>query len=785
MTAELQDFKPILEAEKAIEQDYFDQAKEALDLSIVSSKAPSSGSTAFERRALEAAAQRRQRLGADEAVAFGRIDLEDAETRYIGKVAIRNADRDILVYQWQSPAAELYNLATPEDPQGVARRRVYHAPGNRIESFDDTLFQQLSENFEQLEQFSSSSDPLLDELGRQRGTHMQDIVRTIEAAQSKLVRADKDQLLVIQGGPGTGKTAVALHRVSWLLFNFQNELAPQDVLVVGPNPTFTKYIQRVLPDLGDENVVQQSLDQLLAGPTVARGTDDARTARLKGSQTMAGIVARALNQRVRVPLAGIKFRLRNSAMTSSVASSDIESALKVLRPGTFNERRVQLRLALLQAARKSSSYLGSVDPESLYDPASIEAEIEKVWPQLSPHQFIRELYGSKERLKAAGATGSQADSLYRPAQARIGDEKWTSADLAVLDQAQHAIQGVASKYGHIVADEAQDLSVMQLKAIRRRSRSGSMTIVGDIAQSTSAYARQNWSQVLKELESELPANLEILDLGYRVPRQVFEVAAKVLTVAAPDIPAPQILRDVPEPPRWFIPASDTLGACVVDAVQEHSARGLFVGVVANKKIWPELQKSFHARGTRWSESADGGLSQGINLVTPEDSKGLEFDAVVVVDPQRILNETQGARLLYVALTRTVHFLDVIIPKGKVPDVLAEFVPAVPTEAEVDSESATASKGESEGSEEEALETEEPLDSEDGDTPELEVDGEVESSERIISSQGSGASLPRDRDEAYAQLTADEIFSDLQQTAGPAIQRRVVELLTMKIGGITS
>ncbi len=308
MTAELQDLRPILEAEKAIEQDYFDQAKEALDQAIASSEVPSSGSTAFERRALAAAAQRRQRLGADEAVAFGRIDLDDAETRYIGKVAIRNADRDILVYQWQSPAAELYNLATVDAPQGVARRRVYHAPGNRIESFDDTLFQQLSEDLEQLEQFSSSSDPLLEELGRQRGTHMQDIVRTIEAAQSKLVRADKDQLLVIQGGPGTGKTAVALHRVSWLLFNFQNELAPQDVLVVGPILSSPNTFSGS-SDLGDENVVQQSLDQLLAGSTVARGSDDARTARLKGSQTMAGIVARALNQRVRVPLAGLDFAL--------------------------------------------------------------------------------------------------------------------------------------------------------------------------------------------------------------------------------------------------------------------------------------------------------------------------------------------------------------------------------------------------------------------------------------------------------------------------------------------
>ncbi len=345
----------------------------------------------------------------------------------------------------------------------------------------------------------------------------------------------------------------------------------------------------------------------------------------------------------------------------------------------------------------------------------------------------------------------------------------------------HSIQGVASKYGHIVADEAQDLSVMQLKAIRRRSRSGSMTIVGDIAQSTSAYARQNWSQVLKELESDLPANLEILDMGYRVPRQIFEVATKVLSVAAPDIKAPQILRDVPEPPRWFVPAPSELGACVVDAVQDHSAKGLFVGVVANKKIWPELQELFHARGTRWSESADGGLSQGINLVTPEDSKGLEFDAVVVVDPQRILNETQGARLLYVALTRTVHFLDVVIPEGKVPEVLAEFVTAA-TPEKTDTGSDAEFEDEYEDIEDEILETEAATDPEDDGQPDAEVEGQPEPAPETPVSTGSGTTLHKARDEAYAQLTADEIFSELQLTAGPAIQRRVVELLTVKIKG---
>jgi hypothetical protein len=307
-----------------------------------------------------------------------------------------------------------------------------------------------------------------------------------------------------------------------------------------------------------------------------------------------------------------------------------------------------------------------------------------------------------------------------------------------------------------------------------------MTIVGDIAQSTSAYARQNWSQALKELESDLPASLEVLDMGYRVPRQVFEVAAKVLSVAAPDIPAPQVLRDVLESPRWFVAAPNDLGAQVVDAVQEHSAKGLFVGVVANEMIWPELQKSFRARGTRWSESADGGLSQGINLVTPEDSKGLEFDAVVVVDPQRILNETQGARLLYVALTRTVHFLDVIMPEGKVPEILAGFLPQGSSESDPQdlpscTEEDVVAHDDTEGPEEAPIPVRSPGALEPVEPP-------VEPSKGSRTIPDLSVPLARARDEAYAQLTADEIYTELQQTAGPAIQRRVVDLLRSKLGG---
>lgn len=201
-----------------------------------------------------------------------------------------------------------------------------------------------------------------------------------------------------------------------------------------------------------------------------------------------------------------------------------------------------------------------------------------------------------------------------------------------------------------------------------------MTIVGDIAQATSLYAQKDWEQAIKYLDSGLPVTREVLEIGYRVPKKALDVAARVLAQAAPDIAAPRAIRDVDEDPRWILSPANGLSEAVAQAIQDHSRRGLFVGVIASESHWPAITAAFMAEGIRWSESSDGGLSQGINLVTPQDSKGLEFDAVVVVDPARILDTAQGGKLLYIALTRTVHYLDVVMPETRVPAILEEFVP---------------------------------------------------------------------------------------------------------------
>ncbi|MDQ0260460.1 DNA helicase IV [Sinomonas atrocyanea] len=786
MAAELQEVEPGFEAEKAREQAYFDVAKAQLDRAIAYRDGPSSGGTAFERRALAAAANRRERLGAHEPVAFGRIDTVDGETRYIGKVAVRDdSTSEVLVWNWQSPAADPYHDATFEDQAGVARRRVFDAPANRIKSFEDELFEQIAEELGKLSEFRSVGDPLLEDLGRARGHYMQDMVRTIQAEQNRLIRSPKDQLLVIQGGPGSGKTAIALHRISWLLYTHHETLAPRDVLFVGPSQTFTKYVRRVLPDLGDEDVVQLPLPQLMAGSDFhINGQDEPRVARLKGTATMAELLRKALYQRVKIPAGGIRIRRQGGLGSVPIDAEAIKAALSALKPSPYSSRRALLKASLARmAANTSDPYINGLAVG--IDDKSLEEETEKIWPQVSPQQFVVDLYGSKVRLRAAGATEPQIESLYRAAPTSIYDVRWTEADLAVLDYAIHAINGVEHVYGHIVVDEAQDLSIMQLQALRRRSLDGSMTIVGDIAQATSLYAQKDWDQTTKYLGSELPANVEVLEVGYRVPKKAMDIASRVLEEAAPEIAAPQAIRDVDDEPRWILCEPKSLSEAVADAVQDHSRRGLFVGVIAPESHWPAITSAFMAGGLRWSESSDGGLSQGINLVTPHDSKGLEFDAVVVVDPARILETPQGAKLLYIALTRTVHYLDVVLPSTRVPGILEGFIPP----DEKPEEEATPERADRE--EPDRAEHDDTIIEAEAMVSPLLADAEEDQTgaavipihrDAVAAASGRPESAPLQNSmwESFAQSLAERIAEDLRENAGPAVQRRILALLKERL-----
>lgn len=648
------------QAVKAEEQSYFDTAYESRErmrrhLDDISGAGANPGAAAHLRRYAEQAKKAMRDPGS--AVAFGRIDTADDDTWYVGYSAIWDAQSEILVVNWQAPVATPFYEANVDDPQGLLLRRGFDTDGNSIVDFDDMVFAVDAEG--RVTQVAGPipgtvADALLDDLERHRTGEMQDIVRTIQQAQYRLVRAPLDRLLVIQGGPGTGKTAVALHRVSWLLFNHREELTAQDVLVIGPNPTFIRYIQKVLPGIGDENVRQSALTGLVSDVRFG-ASESPSLAKLKGDLRMEPLVDRGLQDRIGVPDEPLTFDV--GARTVSLDREELAVRVARLRRLPFTAGRQQLRDYIREEIVRGAGRAPERDGQ-------IDAALDRIWPSLTPQAFLRELYGSERRLVTAAGddfTAAEVRELYRRAEEKLSEEVWTSADAGVLDYANFTMNGPpASKYSHIVVDEAQDLSPMELAMIRRRSSNGSMTILGDVAQSVGGWARDDWTDVIAALASEAEVVEEELRVGYRVPRQVFEFAAGLLPYIAPQVTPPRIVRDGPSDPTLIHVTQDEVAETTVTAAAEYAARGYPVGVIVPSSLRAALEDALQARKVNWSDARIHGLSGPITLVAPEDSRGLEFDAVVVVEPEAIAAaQLHGHRLLYVALTRSTQYLTVV------------------------------------------------------------------------------------------------------------------------------
>ncbi|MGG5752764.1 HelD family protein [Zafaria sp. Z1313] len=657
------------------EQSYFDMAREAHD---VAKEARSSGfktmGTAAERRAWQNEVARSETLGPEDAVAFGRMELDSGETYYVGNVSITDEQKNLLVLSWKGEMGARYNQATLEDRKGIATKRSYSTSRNHIERFTDRVFATLAQEIADLDDEIRHDDDLLHSLASGRTGQMQDIVRTIQASQDMLMRADKDQLLVIQGGPGTGKTAVALHRASWILYNYQEQVPESEMLVVGPNPAFAKYINHVLPALGDVRTTHTSLQELLVPSQAVRSSEAAAVARLKGSAEMAEVITQGLNDRIKAPDTLLRIKRRNSGAFVVLRPEPLNEDVKALRHQHYGKGRESLRERLYERIASAMGLRAGVSAVDLMDPQSVDAALDRLWPRMSAPQFVRELLGSKARLRAAGQgllKERDVDLLHRPAAARTSDEPWTIHDLALIDEAEDHINGVPEAWEHIIVDEAQDLSPMQLLALKRRSRSGSMTLVGDVAQSTGPFARDSWDDVVSGLKRRLPCRIEELRHGYRVPREVYRVAERLLPAAAPGMTPPVVVRSANAEPELFEVPPTQLSDQVARVASHHSSKGRFVGVIAPKENWEGIRAAFAGHDVTWSDSSAGQLGTSINLITPEDSKGFEFDSVIVVEPQTILEQDNGERLLYIALTRTTQRLDILAPTGEIPAVIRD------------------------------------------------------------------------------------------------------------------
>ncbi len=657
----------------------------------------------------------------------------DTETFHIGRLAIHSADHDPLVVDWRAPIAEPFYRATGRDPQGLVLRRHLALEGRRVVGLEDERFSAPGSTDEP-DYSAEGTDAdgegggelivsdlpiggpaaLLAALDRARSGRMTDIVSTIQREQDEIIRAPLAGVLVVQGGPGTGKTAVALHRAAYLLYTHRFPLERQGVLVVGPNPLFLRYIEQVLPSLGETGVTLSTVSGLVTEiRTKANGPVD--VARLKGDARMATVVARAVRTRQRalaedvaVPYGALLLRL-----TRRDSGRIVESVRR--RPGTHNARRrmVEQSVAQLLAdrARQTQQTLGVGVPASVTafpgyeDPSELAEDefdiedftrkvkrvpelaeaLDRMWPRLSPHELLHDLFGAPPLIAAASRgvlTDEEQALLYRPRSASFDEVAWTPADAALVDEARSLLGPRAGgaedgvrKYGHIVVDEVQDLSPMQLRMLTRRSLSGSMTVVGDIAQATAPWAPTSWSDITDHLPRRRPARSVELTVSYRTPAEVLAVATRVLAVAAPELSPPTPVRRTEVEPRMIAVTDDrgtsagaTLGdlARRVAEVAGEEVRAVAPGrvaILAPESLLPVLSEALAVAELPVVDARDmrkGGLSEPLVLLAADSANGLEFDSVVVVEPGLIAGGTaRGLRTLYVALTRPTQRLSVV------------------------------------------------------------------------------------------------------------------------------
>jgi DNA helicase IV len=591
---------------------------------------------------------------AERGLCFGRLDLDGVvRPLYVGRRWVHEEQTPIVV-NWQAPAARAFYTATVAEPQGVVLRRRFRTEGRRLLDLYDEPLDGSADDV-----VHGVADILLEELERSRDEHMRDIVATIQADQYRLITREPDGILVIQGGPGTGKTAVGLHRASWLLYTYRRELEHSGVLVVGPNPVFMDYISHVLPMLGEERVEQRAVNELVDGIEAVR-SDTGEVARLKGDARLAKVIAAAVRSLPRPPedllairLEGVDLRLSPEEVARLIEAAQAEST-------DHAAGRERLRMKLVRAFyERYTARLGNAAYHSFDD---IEATLRSggflnrtlgaLWPRPRAEQLVRRLLTSPEQLAAAadGILDEDEQRLLRSGRGR----GWSEADLSLLDEARALLDGPDPARGHLIVDEAQDLTPMQLRMLARRS-SGAVTMLGDIAQSSGPISYSGWDEVVRCLAPKVPPAVEELRLAYRVPAEVMELALPLLPLIAPDVAPPIAYRAGDEPPRFVRIEPDRLVAAAVREAGREALRDGRTGLIAPAAILDEIEPLLPHPETAFDE-----LSSPIQALTPRAAKGLEFDRVVLVEPAAIAaGGVEGLRALYVALTRATKTLVVV------------------------------------------------------------------------------------------------------------------------------
>jgi DNA helicase IV len=594
------------------------------------------------------------------------------EQFHIGRRHVHDPEGHPVVIDWRAPVSRPFYRASPAEPMGLAHRRRFGFSGGELTAYEDEDFTQaarpdLRERPEPRpgEPGAAVSRILIDEIERPRSGPMRDIVSTIQPEQDDIVRADADRTVCVQGAPGTGKTAVGLHRVAYLLYAHRERMSRGGVLVVGPNRAFLSYIRNVLPALGELDVTQVSVTDLLATVPV-RATDPELAARIKGDARMAEVLRNALWEQVSAPaeaLMLVRGSRRWRVPADEIAGLADELRLRGVRYGTGREM-LSHRIAHVILTRMEAA--GEVCDDRTQDAVrrtrEVRAAVDGIWPKADPVRLVLRLLSDPALLARAADglldSGEQASIAWSSPPRGPASARWSRADAVLVDEARDLI-GRTPSLAHVVVDEAQDLSPMECRAIGRRCATGSATVLGDIAQGTTPWATASWRQLLTHLGKE-DARLRVLDTGYRVPRQILDFASQLLGHIAPGLaPARSVRQEAGS--LVIIPATgDSMAGALAAACADALGRPGSAAVIAADDQVADIAAMLAKSGLPHSVLDADAVAGQLTLVPVTIAKGLEFDQVIVVEPTRIAAaESRGLHRLYVALTRAVSRLTVL------------------------------------------------------------------------------------------------------------------------------
>ncbi|MFG1676607.1 HelD family protein [Micromonospora sp. NPDC049282] len=687
---------------------------------------------------------------------FGRLDGDDGTTRYIGRIGIfdTSGDYDPLLMDWRAPAARPFYLATAANPQGVRQRRHLRTRDRKVTGLNDEVLDITAASPTAHEEVTGEAS-LLAALNAGRTGRMRDIVETIQAEQDRIIRADLPGVMVVQGGPGTGKTAVALHRAAYLLYTHRQQLSTRGVLLVGPNATFLRYISQVLPALAETGVLLRTQADLFPG-VHAGLAEPATTAALKGREVFTDVLAAAVRDRQWVPTEPIEIELPQREVLTLDPETVREARDRVRRTGRpHNLARAQFDIEVVHALADQVAERIGADPlggenllseadraeirRELREEPEIVAALDELWPVLTPQRLLADLFASPDRIATAAPmlTDDERAALHREPGG------WTPADVPLLDEAAELLgederaaaarreriramereyaEGVLEiwrgsrsidvedeadggeilgvtdlidaarlserqeesdrlttaqraaadrtwAFGHVIIDEAQELSPMAWRLLMRRCPSRSMTIVGDVAQTGALAGTPSWGEALRPYVADR-WRLEELTVSYRTPAEIMAVAADVLAEIDPALRPPRSVRATGVPPWDRTVGADRLVAELVGAsAREAAALGDGrLGVIVPTGRIAELGPAVVAALPEAAVGEQPELANRVVVLTTEQAKGLEFDSVLVVDPDRIVAESpRGHSDLYVALTRATQRLGILRMKGGAP-----------------------------------------------------------------------------------------------------------------------